>query len=328
MLPPAQFSWSLQLLSPSSHSWTRGPFCGGTEGAGAWRQNGGVPAAIPYTTFPVIEIGPVTVRTFGVMVAIGVALGTWLAARWGRRFGMPVEYTYGLATRMVIAGVVGARLTWVVSHLDQIDTPLDVVATWKGGLQFSGGFTAAVVIGYPLLRRLPPPARWHVLDGCAYGLTIGLAVGRIGCYAVGEHFGRPTSFPLAVRYEGGTVREAALGDLPLRAGTVFHHTALYELLVLVALFGVLSLLRRRAVGRPGLLVGAFCVAYGVARFLIDGLRVNDERVLGLTGAQYLAIVTAVAGVWILLVVRRCGASRTEAPRQERPRPAATGSVDA
>jgi phosphatidylglycerol:prolipoprotein diacylglycerol transferase len=258
--------------------------------------------AIPYTTFPEIDLGPVQLRTFGVMVGAGVLLGAWLAARWGERFGLPADQTYRLATRMVVGGIIGARLTWVVSHLGQVDSPIDVIAIWEGGLQFSGGFAAAVIIGYPLYRHIPLRERWHSLDGYAYGLTIGLAIGRIGCYAVGEHFGRRSSFFLATRFEGGSTREG-LGDLRVVEGMVFHQTALYELLYLLVLFGVLTTLRRRAVDRPGTLIGVFCVFYGVARFASDSLRVNDERVLHMTGAQYLMVLMTLAGVWILLRVR-------------------------
>ena len=142
--------------------------------------------------------------------------------------------------RMVIVGVIGSRITWVLSHTEDIDSPIDVIAVWEGGLQFSGGFLFAVLAGYPVYRHWNRLTRWHSLDGYAYGLAIGLAIGRIACYSVGEHFGRLTSFLLGVRYDGGSVREAALGDIPLRQGMVFHQTALYELFYLVALFAFLT----------------------------------------------------------------------------------------
>jgi phosphatidylglycerol---prolipoprotein diacylglyceryl transferase len=266
----------------------------------------GVLAEIPYTTFPQIELGPLELRTFGFVVAVGVLLGAWLAARHGERFGVARDTTYSLAMRMVIVGVVGSRITWVLSHTEDIDSPIDVIAVWKGGLQFSGGFLFAVLAGYPVYRRWNRLTRWHSLDGYAYGLAIGLAIGRIACYSVGEHFGRLTSFPLGVRYDGGSVREATLGDLPLREGMVFHQTALYELLYLVVLFGFLTwfLYVRKTAPPVGMAIGIFCLYYGVCRFVSDSFRVNDERVLMMTGAQYLMLVLVVAGLWILLRVRR------------------------
>lgn len=262
-------------------------------------------AAIPYTTFPTIEIGPLELRTFGFVVAIGVLLGAWLAARYGEEHGVPRDTTYSLAMRMVLVGVIGSRLTWVASHLDDLDSPFEAFAIWQGGLQFSGGFVFAVIAGYPVYRHWNRLTRWHSLDGYAYGLAIGLGIGRIACYSVGEHFGRPTSFALGVRYDGGSVRESTLGDLPLRTGEVFHHTALYELMYMVALFLVLTwllYLRKERPG-PGTAMGVFCIWYGVCRFASDSLRVNDERVLGMTGAQFLCLALLPTGIWILTRVR-------------------------
>lgn len=262
--------------------------------------------AIPYTTFPTIDLGPLSLRTFGMVVAIGVLIGAWLAARYGEEHGIPRDTTYSLAMRMVVSGVIGSRITWVLSHLDDLDSPLDAIAIWKGGLQFSGGFVFAVIAGYPVYRHWNRLTRWHSLDGYAYGLSIGLGIGRIGCYSVGEHFGSRSSFPLAVRYEGGSVREDLLGSVRLTEGTVFHQTALYELFYMLVLFAVLTYvlhLRRQRPG-PGVAMAIFCGFYGVARFASDALRVNDERVLGLTGAQYLCLALLPTSAWIWFRVRK------------------------
>lgn len=265
-------------------------------------------AAIPYTTFPEVTIGPLTLRTFGAMVGLGVLIGAWVAARYVERFGVSREDTYKLATRLVIAGIVGSRLTWVVSHWDQIDSPIDIIAVWEGGLQFSGGFIAAVIVGIPTFRTWSRPLRWRSLDGYALGLTIGLAIGRIGCYSVGEHFGSESDFFLANRYDGGDVREHFIGDERLVPGMTFHNTSLYELLHLLVLFGLLWLVKERARRRstelpPGTLVGIFTIWYGLGRFVTDFARVNDNTVLGLTGAQFMTLAMVPAGLWILFRVR-------------------------
>lgn len=271
-------------------------------------------AVIPYTTFPTISLGPLELRTFGFMVAIGVLIGAWLAARYSEEYGISRDITYSLAMRMVLAGVIGARITWVLSHLESVDSPLDVIAIWQGGLQFSGGFVFAVIAGYPIYRKWNRLTRWHSLDGYAFGLTIGLAIGRIGCYSVGEHFGRQTSLPFGVRYDGGSVRESTLGDVVLRKGMVFHHAALYELIYLAVLFIGLAWLLYRRKPRPaaGTAMAIFCGYYGVMRFASDSLRVNDERVLGLTGAQYLCLALVPTSAWIWFRVRKVLAADVEA----------------
>ncbi len=282
-------------------------------------------AGIPYETFPDFSIGPLTIRTFGLMVGLGVLVGAWVAARDIERWGVDREETYRLATRMVVWGLVGSRVTWVLSHLDQIENPIDVIAVWEGGIQFSGGFIAAVLVGFPTFRKWDPVIRWRSLDGYAYGLTIGLAIGRIGCYSVGEHFGRSTDFFLGTTFEGGSTQEPIPlpgGQLvsetsPEAIGATFHNTALYEFMHLVVLFAVMAglhlLARRKGTTLPpGTVIGLFCLWYGVGRWVTDIVRINDERVLGMTGAQWGMTVLALAGVWILARVRpRIAALETE-----------------
>lgn len=257
-------------------------------------------AAIPYTTFPDIDLGPLTLRTFGTMVALGVVLGTIVAARWGERWGVPADETVSMATWMVVAGIVGARITWVLTHLSQIDSPVDVIAVWEGGLQFSGGFIAAIAVGMPRFRRWSRETRWRLLDGYALGLTLGLAVGRIGCYSVGEHLGDETGFFLASRYDGGPTREGHGVDGPLlEVGDVIHNTSLYELMHLLVLAGFLWWLMARRRAAPGTAIGVFVLWYGVARLGTDFLRAYDDTVLGLTGAQWLCVVLIPTGLVLL-----------------------------
>ena len=123
------------------------------------------------------------------------------------------------------------------------------------------------------LRRHPEMPGTRIADGMALGLVPGLAIGRLGCYSVGEHLGGNTDFFLAVHYLGGDTREG-----PIAVGAHIHNTALYEFLLLWPLFGLMLWLRKR--GAPGgVLVGTFTLWYGVQRFLTDflkGLR-QDER---------------------------------------------------
>lgn len=265
-------------------------------------------AAIPYTTFPEIELGPLTLRVFGLMVAAGVLVGARLGGAYGERFGVLREDSYRTGTLMVLAGIIGARLTWVATHTDAIDKPIDVIAIWQGGIQFSGGFVAALIVGYPMFRKWTRAQRWNVLNGYAWGLTIGMALGRVGCYSVGEHFGRQSDFFLATRYDGGSVREPQLGDVPLVKGMTFHNTSLYEMITLGLLFLVMTAIIARArrkgtYPRPATLVALFMVWAGGVRFLLDTLRVNDERALGMTGAQWMSLVMVPYGIYLWVKVR-------------------------
>lgn len=259
---------------------------------------GQVLAGIPYTPFPVIQLGPVRLMTFGLFVAIGVIAGIYVAARRNERFGIPRSQTEKVGLILVALGFVGARLLWVVTHPDEINSVIDVFAVWKGGLQFSGGFITAILLAPLVTRKWPKDRRWELLDGAVLGLAIGQAIGRLGCYAVGEHLGGPTDFFLGITYQGGTVVEG-----PLIVGQTYHNTALYEILFLIPII-ILLLIQDRMGTRPGIMAGTFAVTYAVGRFSTDFLRVNDETVFGLTGAQYMTIVLFLFGLWVLWNARR------------------------
>ena len=260
-------------------------------------------AAIPYTTFPDIELGPFTIRTFGLMVGIGVLLGAWIAGRYiEANAGVQREETYRMATRLVVAGVIGARLTWDLSHWDQIDSPLDLIAVWEGGLQFSGGFLGAIIFGLPFFRRWDRRTRWVALDGYAYGLSLGLAIGRIGCYSVGEHFGSTTTFFLGTRYDGGSVREGRARRRPAHRGhRVPPHRALRVPLPARALRHPRA---PRAPPRRARHADGRVLRRLRHQPIPVGLPAGQRRtVLGLTGAQYLMAGIALASIWIFKWVR-------------------------
>jgi phosphatidylglycerol:prolipoprotein diacylglycerol transferase len=257
-----------------------------------------VPGGIPYQPFPEILLGPITLRTFGLCVALGIVLGGWVFVRRNRRLGIPAEKSERVVIALVVAGLVGARLLWVLTSLDQIDSPVDVIAVWNGGLQFSGGFIAAILLAPFLTRGMTGTERWHLLDSAAIGLAIGLAVGRVGCYAVGEHLGGPTSFPLGIHYRGGQTVEG-----PLQIGQTYWSTPVLEIIYLVVILAVMLWIERRGTAGAGALAGLFCTLYAVCRFLSDFLREYDRTVLGLTGAQYMVLAMFVLGVWFLWTAR-------------------------
>ena len=270
-------------------------------------------ASIPYRTFPEIPLGPIHLRTFGLFVGLAFLIGTWLAARAAEQRGIARDEIYRLGGWIVVGGIIGSRLAWVVSHPSDIHSPVDVVAVWRGGLTFTGGFIVAVIVVVPWIRRWSSPLRWAAADSISLGLAAGLMIGRIGCYSVGEHLGHPTSFFLGVRYLGGMTREG-----PLTIGVTYHNTALYEFLHMAALSAILYwMLRHRPPFPPGAEIGLFALWYGLARFGTDFLRAYDERVLGLTAAQWLCLVLIPAGVWILATGRR-RRDRFDAPQTERP----------
>jgi len=259
-----------------------------------------------FHTFPEIHLGPLTLYTFGLCVALGVLVGAYATSRRNKRFGISSDDTQATVMWLVLAGLVGARATWVATNWSQIKSPIDVIAVWEGGMQFSGGFVAALLVSPLVVRRLTVAGvpRLALLDSAALGLAFGEWIGRLGCIAVGEHLGGPTSFFLGWTYLGGTTRE-----LGYAVGQTYHNTAIYEFLWLMPLIGLMLWLDRRRVA-PGQLLGTFMVGYAACRFGTDFLRINDKTALGLTGAQYMCALVLPFGIWLLVRKRRNQAELT------------------
>lgn len=243
---------------------------------------------IPYRTVPEIAVGPLTVRVFGLALAAGIVVGAEILARHTRRRGVVADIG-GLTAQLVAAGLVGARLAYVVGHAGAFAArPWAVLFVWEGGLQFAGAFTAGGFALWRWLRAQPVAVRGPVVSGLAIAVPAGVALGRLGCVAVGEHLGGPTSFFLATRYLGGRAIEG-----PLTPGVAIHNTALYEAIGLALLVVVLAWWQRRG-PHPAQVAALAAGWYGGQRFLTDFARAADARMLGLTFAQVGALALALA----------------------------------
>jgi phosphatidylglycerol---prolipoprotein diacylglyceryl transferase len=229
--------------------------------------------------YPVLfRIGSFDITSFGAMVAIGALVGLWLFQREVRRSALP-ESAVDAAFAGVIGGLAGAKLLWVFEHLQEAPV-VDLVLS-RGGMSWFGGFAGGVLAGLWVMyrRRLPKIA---VLAAATPGLAIGQAIGRIGCFLVGDDYGRPSHLPWAVAFPQG---------LPPTTMTV-HPTQLYEAAALVPLAWLL--LRWRRQGRSDKFVlGAYLMLAGGIRFLIEFVRV-DVRVLGIFSVAHLASLAAIA----------------------------------
>jgi phosphatidylglycerol:prolipoprotein diacylglycerol transferase len=261
---------------------------------------GVVVAAIPFRTFPSFSVGPLTVRTFGLFVALGIVVGVWLFLRYARERGLDPDLLSRLAWQVIVLGIIGSRALFVITNWSEFeDDPLSVFAIWEGGLQFSGSFLISIVVIWWFSRRHPEMPGLALSDGIVYGLTPGLVIGRLGCAAVGEHLGARTGFVLGWRYLGGETREPVDGGV----GSVIHSTAIYEIVLLLPLAGVLWWMQRRRVS-DGWLTATFLLWYGTQRFLTDFLRAYDETLGGLTGAQFLSLGMIAGGLAMALRLRR------------------------
>jgi phosphatidylglycerol---prolipoprotein diacylglyceryl transferase len=239
--------------------------------------------------YPVLlRIGTFEITSFGVLVACGALVGLWLFTRearpapWGDR-------AVNAAIAGVFGGLIGAKLLWTFEHRGE-EPFLDLLLS-RGGLSWFGGFAGGVATGLFVIARNRLPAL-AVVSAATPALAIGHAIGRLGCFLVGDDYGKPTSLPWGVAFPQGLPPT----DVPV------HPTQLYEAFALVPLAWLL--LRWRHQGRSDrLVVGAYLVLMGGIRFAIEFLRV-DRQVLGpLTVAHLASLGAVIVGLVMLASVR-------------------------
>lgn len=250
-----------------------------------------------------MQIGPLQLRAYGLMIALGVILAVRL---WGKRLALVgvggSDEANAVAVWAVPAGVIGARLYHVATEWDRFsDDPVAIVQIWKGGLGIPGGMLLGIVVGAWAIKRqgMPVgPALWAV----APALPLAQAVGRWGNWWNQELFGRPTTLPWGLEVDPEKVDAAGYP-----AGTLFHPTFLYESLWNLALmFALIVIGRRMMSSRPVRLLACYVIGYGVGRFWVEGLRIDPSKEgAGLRLNQWMAVVLVVGGVaWLLIDARR------------------------
>ena len=240
--------------------------------------------------YPVLfRIRGFEVTSFGVMVAIGALAGLWVFYRELRRVGLPGE-AIDAGVAGVVGGMAGAKLLWVVEHLGE--EPVLQLLLSRGGMSWFGGFAGGVIGGLLVMHRKHLP-KMAVLAAATPGLVVGHAIGRIGCFLVGDDYGRPTDLPWGVAFPEGRPPTT----IPV------HPTQIYEAAALVPL--AVLLFRWRRLGRSDAFVlGAYLLLAGAIRFSIEFVRV-DQMVLGVFTVAHLAALGAMlVGSVLLFDTRR------------------------
>jgi phosphatidylglycerol:prolipoprotein diacylglycerol transferase len=244
--------------------------------------------------YPVLfRIGGFEITSFGVLVAIGALVGAWVFQRELRRSGLP-DSAVDAAVAGLVGGIIGAKLLWVAEHLG--DEPLRDLILSRGGMSWFGGFTGGLGAGVALMRarRLPVV---RVLSAAAPALAVGHAIGRIGCFLVGDDYGYPSSLPWAVAFPDGFPPT----DVPV------HPTQLYEAAALVPVAWLLFRWRHRG-KTDRFILGAYLALAGSVRFAIEFLRA-DVHVLGPFSVAHIgSFVAAVIGVAVLWTSGGAGGS--------------------
>jgi len=260
------------------------------------------------------SIGPVTVYSYGVLLAASYLLGLRLAMSRAKRWGLDEHKVLDLGIYIIIAALVGAKLMLLVVDFDQFRrSPGDLLAIFRSGGVFYGGLLLAVGVAFWFIAKHRLPF-WTTCDVFAPGIALGHVTGRLGCLAAGCCYGRPTDVPWAVIF----TNPLAAANVGTPLGIPLHPTQLYEagaeLLILVLLLTT----ERRGRAFAGRTFWAYMFLYAVSRFVIEFYR-GDPRgeILGVSTSQFISLVLAPLSVAMLVWLARTTPNEPVAAKRRR-----------
>jgi phosphatidylglycerol---prolipoprotein diacylglyceryl transferase len=235
------------------------------------------------------RIGDFEITSFGVLVALGAFVGMLVFQRELRRGGMP-EDAMNAAVAGVLGGLAGAKVIWAIEFRGTAPF-LDLLLS-RGGLSWFGGLAGGLAVGLTSLRFYRVPLV-RGLAAASPALALGHAIGRLGCFMVGDDYGRPSTLPWAVAFPKGLPPT----DVPV------HPTQLYEMAALVIVAWMLMRWRRQGVPDP-VVLARYLMFAGAIRFAIEFVRVNAPVLGPLTLAQLWSMGLVAAGAVIAVRARR------------------------
>lgn len=251
------------------------------------------------------RIGDFEITTFGLMMFLAFLAGGWMTTLQFRRYRLNPDDASSVLFAAVLGGVLGGKIYYAILTGDAGSLLSRAGMVWYGG--FIGAF---ISVSFVLWRKRIP--FWTAADAIAPGGALGYAIGRIGCFLVGDDYGRPTDSFIGIAFPKGqpptTVAELRrFGvdvDPSLPADTILrvHPTQLYESAAALIIFGILMVLARKP-HPSGRVWAVFMILLGLERFLVEFVRAKDDRFLGeFTIAQLISAILIVAGS--VLALRR------------------------
>jgi phosphatidylglycerol:prolipoprotein diacylglycerol transferase len=266
--------------------------------------------------FPILfRIGDFEVTTFGLMMFLSFIVGAWLLGKQLARYGLPKEYAWDMLAWIAIGGVLGAKLWYLaLNYQDLLADPVREL-TSRGGLVWYGGLVGGILAYYFQVRARNLPMA-VMYDATAPALAAAYAVGRMGCFLVGDDYGRYTTSAIGIAFPEGAPPTTAgnlrrLGsEIPASiADTAIVEvipTQLFEVAAGMVMFFILWQIGKRQL-RTGQLFSLFLLLYSIERFFIEFVRAKGDRVIGMLSTSQLAsILLFVIAVFLWLHRGRVG----------------------
>lgn len=260
----------------------------------------------------VFNIGPLPLTGFGIAVVVSFMIAQVVSEAMMRLRGENPDPIGDMILGAVIGGLLGAKLYFVV-----------VLGNWdalwtRGGFVFWGGLIGGA-IGVLAIARWKKVSWWTTLEVGAPAVAAAYAVGRTGCWAVGDDYGRPWDGPLAVQFPEGAPPSTA-GVMQQEFGVQFpagtdpstvvavHPTQIYEVAMGIAMFYIIWRMRHHK-HAAGWLFGVYAILAGIERFVVEFFRAKDDSLaIGITIAQAIAIAAILLGIALLVTRRRTSAA--------------------
>ena len=258
----------------------------------------GLFGTLPSPSANSLSIGPLELRAYGLMIALGALTAVaWSRRRHAARGGDPEDMST-IALWAIPAGLVGSRLYHVATDWRSFQGRWeDVPALWQGGLGIPGGLMAGVTVGVLVARRRGLSMA-GAMDVMVPTIPVAQAIGRWGNWFNQEVFGRPTDLPWALEID------AAHRPSGNSEAATFHPTFLYEGLWNVVLAIFLVRIERRGVLRPGYLVGLWVFGYGLGRLWVEALRVDQASlIVGVRVNTWMALAAIGVGAVVTWIGR-------------------------
>ncbi len=241
-----------------------------------------------------IQIGPLFIHWYGIIMTTAFILGTALAYRHAKESGIDPEHVLNLLILIIPASIIGARLYYVLFSWENYSSNLlDIFAIWHGGLAIHGGLLGGFLAGYLYVKKYGLDF-WKMGDIFAPSIILGQALGRWGNFFNQEAFGGPVSKEYISRFP------EFIQEQMLIFGQYYHPTFLYESIWNLLVFAFLMFHRRRK-HFSGQIMLFYLGLYSTGRFFIEGMRMDSLMLGPIRVAQLVSIILIILAVIVYFV---------------------------
>jgi len=244
------------------------------------------------------KIGPFTIHTYGVFIAIGFLAGLFVARHFAEREGIKKDFIYDFAFFILICSIIGARVFYVIEyHRFYLSHPLSIIKIWQGGLVFYGGLIGGILAVVWYVRRYKLN-KWQIADIFLVSLPIGQFFGRLGCLSAGCCYGKPCNLPWAITFRAPD--SLAPKNIPLHPTQIYH--ALANLLIFIFLFYYYQSGKRKFYGEIAILYG---ILYSIGRFIVEFYR-GDYRghIFIFSIPQFISLIILILSITVYIIKYR------------------------